>query len=97
MWPGRLPEGVPHEAPDRDTTFVKRAGLEAEAVRSGDVELEGVRDHHDPLLLGEEFDERIEEGGLPGSRPAGDEDVPPLDERLPRCLEQRGMRAMVFM
>ena len=57
-------------------------GLEAQAVRALDPELERVLDGDDPLLLGEQLDQGVEERGLPRAGASGDQDVPPGPERV---------------
>ena len=74
---GPVAERVAHQVADRYGCFrADGPGLEADAVRAVDPELERVLDRDDPLVLGEQFDEGVQERGLPRTGPPGDEDVP---------------------
>ena len=73
---GPVAERVAHQVPDRDRRLgADRPGLEPDAVRAVDPELERVLDRDDPLVLGEQFDQRVQERGLARAGSPGDEDV----------------------
>ena len=83
MWSGRWRSACRNQLADRHGCLgASGTGLEAEAVRAFDPELERILDRDDALLLGEEFDQGIEQRGLPRAGAAGDQDVPPGTERL---------------
>ena len=96
---GAVAERVLYQVADRDAPRAELAGLEANAVRVVDPELQGVLDGDDSLVSGKELDEGIEERGLPAPGATGDEDVPPRPQacrgRPPRAGpgETRARRA----
>ena len=69
---------VPDEVADRDLAFaldVLRAGLEADHVPLGELELGRVLDRDDPVAVGNCRRQRVQECGLARPRAARDEDV----------------------
>ena len=74
---GPVAERVPDQVADRHGRLgADRTRLEAQAVGALDPELERVLDGDDPLLLGEQLDQGVEERGLPRAGASGDQDVP---------------------
>ncbi|MDE2762420.1 MAG: hypothetical protein OXK74_06470 [Gemmatimonadota bacterium] len=73
---GPVAERVAHQVADRDGRVVGGPGLEPEAVGAVDPKFERVLDGDDPLVGGQEFDQRVQERGLARAGAAGDEDVP---------------------
>ena len=47
-----------------DRSFLQTARLEADAIRALDAKLQGVLDGNYPLVIGEKFNEGIEQRGL---------------------------------
>src|SRR5262245_28623716 len=75
---GPHPEGVADELPDRDGALaldVGRPRLERHDVLLAELELGGVLDRHDPLVVRDERGEDVERGRLDRAGTAGDEDV----------------------
>ena len=69
---------VPDQVADRDLSLaldVRRPGLQADAVRLLELELGRVLDRQDPLVVRDERGDHVERRGLPGARPARDQDV----------------------
>ena len=58
---GSVAEGVLHEVADGDGSCLESARLKPDAVRGVDAQLERVLDRDDPLVGGDEFNERVEE------------------------------------
>ena len=79
---GAVAEGVLHQIADCDGAVLEPARLEADAVRGVDAELQRVFDRDDPLVVGDEGDERIEERRLAAP-------VPPLTRILRRVWRVR--------
>ena len=84
---GTVPERVADEIPDCDGFAVHGAGLETDAVGPVDAKFQGVFDGDNPLVFGEQLDERIEQRGLAGPGTARHEDVMPSGQRPPRRIE----------
>ena len=77
MWSGRWRRECLHQVADRDGRLgTDGSRLEAQAVRALDPELERVLDGDDPLLLGEQLDQRVQQRGLARARASGHQDVP---------------------
>ena len=72
---GSVAEGVLHQIADRDRAVLQPARLEADAVRGVDAEFQGVLDGDDPLVVGEQLDERVEERRLAAAGAAAHQDV----------------------
>ena len=88
-------EGVPQEVADRDLAGalgVGRAGLEGHDVLLAELELGRVLDRDDPLVLGDERREDVEERRLAGARAARDEDVEAGHDAEPEEVEHLGGR-----
>src|SRR6478752_7196454 len=94
---GPHPEGVPDELADRNRALafdVRRAGLQRHDVPLAELELGGVLDRHDPLVVRDERGEDVQGRGLAGARAAGDEDVEAsLDGRAEELEHVRGRGA----
>ena len=74
---GPVAQRVPHQVADRDGGLgADSPGLEAEAVGAVDPEFERVLDGDDPLVFGQQLDQRVEERRLARARASGDQDVP---------------------
>ena len=87
---GPVAQRVPHQVADRDGGLgADSPGLEPQAVGPVDPELERVLDGDDPLLLGEQLDQGIQQRGLPRSGASRDQDVPPGGQHLPGGAEHR--------
>ncbi len=71
---------------------VRRAGLELDDVRLVELQLGGILDRDDPLVLGDERRQHVEGRRLARSGPAGDEDVEPRLDAGPQELEHLGRR-----
>ena len=83
MWSGRWRSACRTRSRiDTGASESAAPGLEAQAVRALDPELERVLDGDDPLLLGEQLDQGVQERGLPRAGASGDQDVPPGPERV---------------
>ena len=75
---------------------LESARLEADAVRGVDPQLERVLDGDDPLVGGDEFDERIEERRLAAAGAAAHEDVAArVEGPLGRGADVFGERALL--
>ena len=72
-----MTQGMAHQVADRHRPFLQPASLEADAVGPLDAKLQGVLDGDDTLVIGQEFNERIEQRGLARSGAAGNQDVAP--------------------
>ena len=81
---GPVPQGVAHEVADRDGPLLQPARLEPDAVRRINPQLKRVLDGHDPLIIGEQFNERVEQRRLAVPGPAAHEDIP-AEEDLVAC------------
>ena len=87
---GPVAERVPHQVADRDGGLgADSPGLEAEAVGAVDPEFERVLDGDDPLVFGQQLDQRVEERRLARARASGDQDVPAGQEGRPGGPEDR--------
>ena len=74
---------------------VRALGFQAHDVLLGQLQLGRVFDRDDPLLVGDEIAQAIEQRGLAGAGAAGDEDVPPPEHGRPQKLGRRaGHRAL---
>src|SRR3990172_1180788 len=92
---GPHPEGVPDELPDRDRALaldVRRPGLEGHHVLLPELELGGVLDRHDPLVVRDEARQDVQGRRLAGAGAAGDEDVEARFDARPEELEHLGCR-----
>ena len=77
---GAHAQGVADQVADRDLALaldVRRAGLEPHHVVLVELELGGVLDGDDALVVGDERRQHVERRGLAGAGAAGDEDVEP--------------------
>ena len=80
---GSVAERVPHQVADRYGRLgTDGSRLEAQAVRALDPELERVLDGDDPLLLGKQFDQGVQQRGLARAGASGHQDVAPGPERV---------------
>ncbi len=92
-------QGVAQQVADRDLALaleVRRPGLQRDDVLLAELQLGGVLDRDDPLVVGDEGGEDVEGGGLARAGAAGDEDVEAgLDARLQEVehLRRRGPEA----
>ena len=85
---GPVAQRVPHQVADRDGGLgADSPGLEAEAVGALDPEFERVLDGDDPLVFGQQLDQRVEERRLARARASGDQDVPAGQEGRPGGAE----------
>ena len=73
---GSVPQGVAHEVADTDRPLLHPARLESDAVRRINPQLERVLDGDDPLVVGEQLDEGVQERGLTAPGAAAHEDIP---------------------
>ena len=73
---GPVPQGVAHEIADGDGSLLQPPRLEPDAVRAVDAQLEGVLDGDDPLVVGQECDEGVEQRRLAAAGAAAHEDIP---------------------
>ena len=90
MWSGPVAQRVPHQVADRYGGLgADSSGLEAEAVGAVDPEFERVLDGDDPLVFGQQLDQRVEERRLARARASGDQDVPAGQEGRPGGPEDR--------
>ena len=93
---GTHAQRVPHEIPDGDCPFsldVRRPSLEPEHVALIELQLGGILDRHDPLVVRDRRRERVQQRRLPRAGTTRDEDVQlrldaPLEE-VDRLLAQR--------
>ncbi len=93
---GAVAEGVPHQVADRDGALLQPARLEPDAVWGVDPQLQGVLDGDDPLVVGDEFDEGIEQRRLAAAGAAAHEDVAAgVEGPLGRVADVFGERALV--
>ena len=92
-------QAVAHQVADRDLApalDVGRARLEADDVLLVQLQLGGVLDGDDPLVVGDERRQHVERGRLAGAGAAGDDDVEPTAHaRLEEVGGLRGQRADV--
>ena len=72
-----MAQGVAHQVADRHRSFLQPTSLEADAIRPLDAKLQRVLDGDDALVIGQQFDQRIEQRGLAGARTAGNQNVAP--------------------
>ena len=73
---GSVPQGVPHQVADRDGAVLEPSRLEPDAVRRVDPQLQGVLDGDDPLVVGDEFNQRVEERRLAAPGAAAHQNIP---------------------
>ena len=77
---GAHPQRVAHQVADGDRALaldVRRARLQAQHVLLVQLELGGVLDGDDPLVVGDEAGQDVEQGRLARAGAAGDDDVEP--------------------
>ena len=92
---GSVPQGVAHEVADTDGSLLQPARLEPDAVRGVDPQLQGVLDGDDPLVVGDELDERVEQRRLAAPGAAAHEDIPAgVQHPLGLVADVRGQRAL---
>jgi hypothetical protein len=87
---------VAHEGPQRHRTEavgVGRPRFEAHDVPGGQPQLGGIFDRHDPLAVGDQRGERVEQRRLARARPAADDDVGTCRD-CPREQLRHGGRAV---
>ena len=93
---GAVPQGVAHEVADRDrpAAATPRASNRTQFGRV-DAQFQGVLDGDDPLVVGDEGNERVQQRRLPAPRAAAHEDIP-AGVQHPRGLvtDVRGQRAL---
>ncbi len=79
--------GVFHEVADRvfaGPFDVGDLGFQPHDVLLGELQLGRIFDRHDPLLIGNEIAEAIEQRRFAGARAAGDENISPSQHRRPQ-------------
>ena len=72
---GTVAQGVAHQVPDGHRSVFQPARLEANAIGALDAQLQGVLDGDYALVVGQQFDERIEKGCLSWPRASRDQDI----------------------
>ena len=88
---------VPEQRPDGDLALALEVGrprLEGDQVGLAELELGGVLDGQDALVLGDERGQDVQAGRLAGARPARHEDVQARFDACPEEVEHLGRRRL---